>query len=166
MILYICRHAEAVPHHDAEDIDEHRWLSARGREDALAVAEAMKAREIRPSLLVSSPHVRAVQTAEIFAQVLGASPERSIWRELVLGRPLDPLLLRLENCVGIQESVMMVGHEPQVSSMTALLLGRAIRPFYTASVSRISLEEALPGSGREDWFLRPPRYGGELEKSG
>lgn len=160
MILYICRHAEAVAHHHADDIDENRWLTPQGREDALSVAKAMQQQGAAPQLVVSSPHVRAVQTAEIIAHSLNNQPERAVWSELALGRALDPLLLRLESCVGLYEEVMLVGHEPQVSSMTALLLARHIRPFHTASVSRISLEEALPGKGQEDWFLRPPRYGG------
>lgn len=157
MILYVCRHAEAVLFDEADGIDENRWLTRRGRSDALAMGRALHERGERFRLLVSSPHVRAVQTAELMGQGLKLDPARAVLRELALDRPLGPLLAKLSELSSEYESVMIVGHEPQMSGLGATLLGRRpSRAWPTCGVMRIDLDGTVePGKGREAFFLAP-----------
>lgn len=155
--LYVCRHAEAVDFDTAGGIDENRWLTSRGRRNALAMGRSLRERGERPVCLVSSPHVRAVQTAELIGQGLEVDPSRAVLRELALDRPLGPLLSRLSSLISEHGSVMLVGHEPQMSGLGALLLGRRPeRSWPTCGVMRVDFDGDLePGKGREVFFLAP-----------
>ena len=70
MGLLLVRHSDAAQAVGQVD-DSARWLTASGRSKARAVAELLKDKGISFTRVVTSPRVRAVQTAEIFAQVLG-----------------------------------------------------------------------------------------------
>src|SRR5579862_1799700 len=68
MRVTLIRHAEAG---DDAPRDEERALTARGREDARRLGHALARRGVDFSLMVTSPLVRAVQTAEIVAAEIG-----------------------------------------------------------------------------------------------
>ncbi|MEY4514506.1 MAG: hypothetical protein RLZZ450_6628 [Pseudomonadota bacterium] len=70
MGILLVRHAEAVQERAGVD-DAARWLSKLGRAQARDVAEQVNEQGLLPTRLIASPRVRAVQTAELFAQVLG-----------------------------------------------------------------------------------------------
>ena len=65
----------AVPERRGVD-DQARWLSRRGREQAREVADAVRERVPQLTRFLTSPRVRAVQTAELFAEVLRQAAER------------------------------------------------------------------------------------------
>src|SRR3989338_8240474 len=72
MRLYLIRHAEAVPHGaPGYPQDAQRPLTHEGRAQALAAGEALKRLQVAPDVLLTSPYVRAVQTAEQVAKGLG-----------------------------------------------------------------------------------------------
>jgi phosphohistidine phosphatase SixA len=74
MGVLLVRHSDAVPE-SAEIDDAARWLSARGRTRALASARALLAKGLSFDRFVASPRVRAIQTAELYARVLGFAGE-------------------------------------------------------------------------------------------
>ena len=74
MGVLLVRHSDAVPE-SAEIDDAARWLSARGRTPPLASAHALLAKGLSFDRFVASPRVRAIQTAELYARVLGLAGE-------------------------------------------------------------------------------------------
>lgn len=111
------RHSRAVPA-DFQTTDEARWLSESGRELALAAGQAL-AQEGGVECIVTSPLVRAVQTAEIVAQCLGyTGPIRtfsSLRSEMAPARAIEDLQALASR------SVLALSHEPIVSGIAGLL---------------------------------------------
>ena len=121
MILYVLRHGEAVERSD-EFSDEWRYLTEKGRDDVVKVVERVADHGHKPRLILSSPFVRAVQTAEIAAQQ-ACRKNRTIMCDLL--QP-DGDVEELCHHVLKQEDakrVMVVGHEPLLGSLVASLLG-------------------------------------------
>ena len=75
MILYLVRHGIAVDRNDPKSPPEpERPLTAKGVQKTRAAALGLQALGAKPDVLITSPYVRAAQTAEIFAEALGFSP--------------------------------------------------------------------------------------------
>jgi phosphohistidine phosphatase SixA len=113
MRLFLVRHA----HSDPGEPDELRPLSARGRVEAREVGERLAG--VEPALVVSSPLLRARETAAAIAQAAG-SPLR-IDDRLAPGATADDLLAVVE---GAEASVVAVGHQPDCSEIAVALSGR------------------------------------------
>ena len=78
MEIYIVRHGIAIDREDRKcPPDPERYLTEEGIEKTKRVAAAVAALGASPDLLLSSPYVRAMQTAEIFALALDYSKRRS-----------------------------------------------------------------------------------------
>lgn len=115
MRVYLCRHAEAVP----GDPDEHRELSPRGLEQARALGVTLADRAEPPALVLSSPLLRARQTATEIGRATGA-PVR-VDEALAPGATADALADALQ---GIPGPVAAVGHQPDCSEIAYSVLGR------------------------------------------
>ncbi|NUT54699.1 MAG: hypothetical protein HOQ03_01780 [Thermoleophilia bacterium] len=111
MELIVVRHAHADP----GDPDELRPLSARGREQAQALADKLAA-DAGPVLVVSSPLLRARETAATIARASGA--EFRVDERLSPGAGLDDLLAAAEGADG---PVVTVGHQPDCSLIVEAL---------------------------------------------
>ena len=121
MILYVFRHGEAVDASKAL-IDEWRYLTGKGRKATEAVAHRLVRHGLSACQIISSPLVRAVQTAQIVAQTCGKSANLEISGLLQPGGDLTELVEFVKNHPG--KRVMVVGHEPQLGMLVARLLGR------------------------------------------
>jgi phosphohistidine phosphatase len=157
MQLYLCRHGEAV---DAGgDIsDEMRWLTVGGRQEVARVGELLRAQGDIPSLILTSPLVRAVQTAAELALAVGYDRAVEVLPALAPKGRLGEVLRDLEGYGPQFKSVFLVGHEPQMGEWTATLLGRATlgRAFEKGGVVRINFAStAEPGVGRAAFYLSP-----------
>ena len=117
MTIYFLRHA------DAENMaasDFERNLTPKGLEQAAKVGRFCKAHGLVPDRILTSPLNRARQTAEIVAKALGAEPVVQDW--LACGMRLETLLKEL-SAQGKVESLLVVGHEPDFSSVISELIG-------------------------------------------
>src|SRR5208283_4799726 len=77
MILYIVRHGIAVDRADPKSPPEaERPLTAKGVQKTRSAALGLRALKVKPDVLITSPFVRAAQTAEIFAEAVGFSPDK------------------------------------------------------------------------------------------
>ena len=146
MIVYFLRHAEADP--DAR-IDFDRKLTPKGLEQAAKAGKFLVRNGLLPEAIVSSPVVRARQTAEVVEKKLGqASVVIGPW--LACGMTPERCLSELSVHAGTN-SVLLVGHEPDFSDTIAALLGLAnpdslnIRK---ASLTGIELSGFAAGAGR------------------
>ncbi len=122
MNLYILRHGIAVDHGAAGyENDDERPLTGKGERKLWAIAEAMKALEISFDLILSSPLVRARQTAEIVADALKCRKRMEITDTLAPQESAKPLIEYLRD-QGAVDDVVLVGHEPFLSRLIASLI--------------------------------------------
>lgn len=146
------RHGEAV---DAgARTDGERWLTPRGRQETRGVARWLAAHEA-PVTLLTSPLVRAVQTAEI---VLGACEldHAAVFRELATG-DLDAVVDLARGFDGAGP-LCLVGHEPTLSEAVATLLGLHAAPEFRKSAV-FALDRGADGALTLAWHLRPGASG-------
>jgi phosphohistidine phosphatase len=129
MRVVLVRHAHAV---EAPYEDALRWLSAKGRQAARRLGERLRADEISFTILVTSPLVRAVQTAEVMAAAMG-------WRGEIESLPLLAPGGSVRAAAGELrrrgEPVCAVGHEPGISALAAQLVGKAFPAFKKGQAS-------------------------------
>ena len=116
--LWLLRHGEAVPHDAQPEFD--RRLTDRGRDQSRAAGHALRALEVEVHLCVTSPKVRARETAELACAELGIEPvdEESL-AEGFDGRAA----LALMAAAGPDQRVLAVGHEPDFSQVVYDLTG-------------------------------------------
>jgi phosphohistidine phosphatase len=122
--VFLIRHADAVDETLAVS-DPHRYLTATGRRQARALGDRLRWHDCVPSHIWSSPLVRAIQTAELVAH--GLHTEIAVTAVPALGPDDHPrsALAELAAIVGLgsASAVVIVGHEPGLSALGALLLG-------------------------------------------
>jgi phosphohistidine phosphatase len=122
MIILLFRHGHAIDETPGLG-DAGRALSGKGRKTTRKVARWLARRgKLRPTDIWTSPLVRAVQTAEIAAEALGLEDEVSVSADLSPGSSADDLMRKLAEHRGTGP-LMLVGHEPDLSVVAALLLG-------------------------------------------
>lgn len=136
MKLYVMRHGPAEDE-SPTGRDADRALTPSGRERVRSVARALLAEGEAPFAIISSPLVRALQTAEIVAAVTeierrvqgdkgardsGATGAVEIRREMAPGG--DKLALLAEAVRAGRKRLMIVGHEPDLSALIGHLFGR------------------------------------------
>lgn len=136
--LYIVRHAEAEPE---KTTDHVRRLTPKGRRQAARLGRFCSEQELAVGPIFTSPLVRAVQTAELLAEAVGVKVH--VRRDLGAGMAPDRLrsFLREQRAC---ESLLVVGHEPDLSEAAADLLGCApgrLR-LKKATLLRLSFPEA------------------------
>jgi phosphohistidine phosphatase len=120
MKLYLVRHAIAEELSGYED-DSLRPLTEKGREKMQKIAQALKDMSVAPDLIVSSPYVRANQTAAILAKELKYKTEIAYSDFLVpMGEPND-MIGEINEKYSVDE-LMLVGHEPSLSGLASVLL--------------------------------------------
>lgn len=114
MQLYLVRHADATP----GDPDELRSLSGEGREQARRLGERLKAEEVQPDIVVTSPLLRARETGAALARATGSEAETD--ERLAPGATPDDVK---EAVAGRGERVVVVGHQPDCGRVAAALTG-------------------------------------------
>lgn len=145
MLLYLLRHAEAEPHR-ADDFS--RTLTEKGKRQAARVGEFLSRSSLRPDLILTSPVLRAKQTAAIVARELASDdPVEAPW--LACGMNRERGLSELAGYARL-ESVMIVGHEPDFSVLAAHLLDLGSNHSINiskASLTAIEMQRLVPGAG-------------------
>jgi phosphohistidine phosphatase len=111
-----------VRHGDAEDgtPDAERPLTEDGREQAKALGAALKALGVEPGACLTSPKVRAVETARIACDPLGIEPQLE---PKLAGGPFDAEAL----AAGLGDDVLLIGHDPDFSMAIHSLTGAQVR---------------------------------------
>jgi len=156
MELYILRHGIAEDGHPGLP-DSERALTPDGKKKLRVVARMAAHADVKPSLILTSPLKRALDTAQIAAEALGykgdllqtnalapTSHPKSVWDEIRLHRD--------------QSQILIVGHEPLSSRVTAFLLAcpHLEIDFKKGAIARVDLEEfGSEPKGVLKWLLTP-----------
>jgi phosphohistidine phosphatase len=112
--VYLCRHAKAGP----GEPDELRALTPEGRDEASRLAERLASETEPPTVVLSSPLLRARQTAEAIARAAGA--ELRVDARLSPGATAASLREAVANYT---RPVATVGHQPDCSEIALALTG-------------------------------------------
>ncbi|HUF00450.1 MAG TPA: phosphohistidine phosphatase SixA, partial [Anaerolineales bacterium] len=121
MNLYIIRHAIAVDEATSDYAsDSERPLTDKGRKKMRQIARALRHLGVKFDVILSSPYVRACETAEILANVFKMKNKIVFSDNLIpLGNP--ELLIGEINEKHSVDSLAIVGHEPHLSALIGLL---------------------------------------------
>lgn len=151
MELFFVRHGIAEEA-AADATDEARALTEEGISKMQAAAKGMKKLGVRPDLLLSSPLVRARQTADIVATILGSTvTETPI---LSPGCDLQDIMRLLAENRAAQQ-VMLVGHEPDLSIIVGALTGGSRVEMKKGSMALVDMAVLSHGGGTLTWLLPP-----------
>lgn len=158
--LSLLRHAHAGDPAKWKGADADRPLSPKGRRQAERLAGFLVEHQLRPDHLVSSPKVRAVQTAEAVAQAF----DLPIHQDGRLGDPLDLATVDaiLDDALGGERAasgpqrVMLVGHDLDFSDLLMELTGTPELIMRKGALARIDAPRPLrPGGGTLVWLVPP-----------
>ncbi len=153
MTIGFLRHAEAET---AKGSDFERKLTPKGLEQSAKVGKFCLHNGLIPDLIITSPVIRARQTAGIVARALNCDLIEVRW--LACGMDPEECLKEVAAFSG-KDFVVLVGHEPDFSCAIAAIIGlpdaRALK-IRKASLTILDLVEPKPGCGQLQ-FMVPPR---------
>ncbi len=157
MQVYVFRHGIAEPR-DTDKPDAARALTSVGIERTTAAAKGLARFADRPQVILTSPKIRAKQSAAILGDILDLTP--ILADELADGPAIDVIhMLRRRD----EQRVLIVGHEPTLSEVIENLCTHKNLPsFIELKKAACALVEAPlhpedpPGPGVLKWLL-PPR---------
>ena len=123
MMLSLLRHGIAVERGSSGDEDDaERSLTAKGERRMRRSAEGMLTLSLTYDLILSSPYLRARQTAEIVAQILKTPEGVHLSDTLTPAGSPRQLLVALHTDYRERQEVLLVGHEPYLSRLISTLL--------------------------------------------
>lgn len=154
MEIYIVRHAEALERREGL-AEEMRHLTCRGRKQAEKQAKRLKKAGVKPDLIMTSPLIRAVQTAEFLAARIGKDAVVAAHGSLSPDSEVETLMKMLRHS-GKLHSIMLVGHEPLISRFAASVLGlEQVPPFHKSSCMSLTFNPEKPKSRATfNWYAQ------------
>ena len=160
MEVYVLRHAIAVErgHPDYSGNDSARPLTAKGIGKMRRGAEGIRALGLDFDLILSSPYRRARETAEIVADAIDQRGRLEIFAGLAAEVPATAAIREVSARVAGADSVLLVGHEPQLSEIASILLaGNSSVDFVLKKAGMYKLEcsSLSPGTAAMEWWLTP-----------
>ena len=114
--LLLVRHAKSS-RDDPGLADKERPLNDRGRRDAPMTGKRLAERRIRPDMILSSPAVRALTTAEMIARELDYKRTNIVVDDRLYAVEADELLEVIRALGDTLECVMLVGHNPELTEL-------------------------------------------------
>jgi phosphohistidine phosphatase len=160
MDLYIIRHAIAQQLGQKNDFtDEKRALTSDGRDKMRDTARGLRKLGVELDLIMTSPLVRAVETAEIVAAAVGVNKkEIEQTANLAPGASADDLFAEIKKHTAA-ESIAIIGHQPDLGELVSKIVqgnnGLAIT-LKKGSVCCINVTETVPTlHGSLAWLLTP-----------
>jgi phosphohistidine phosphatase len=130
MRVFVVRHAEAAP----GEPDDLRALTAHGKEQARELGRRFARTGIKPDAVISSPLLRARETAECIAEAVGVEPERD--ERLAPGATADDVRAVV---AGRGETVVVVGHQPDCGQIVAAIDGGPAPEFPAGGIRELEL---------------------------
>lgn len=133
--------------------DDRRPLSPKGEKQTDRLARFLAGYGFQPDAIISSPKLRAAQTAEILGQRLGIPV--GVDERLAGDVGLSAIEAILRDA-GDPSRPVLVGHDPDFSSLVAVLCGASNAPLKKGTLARIDLRRPVaPGRGELRWLVPP-----------
>jgi phosphohistidine phosphatase len=154
--LYLVRHGVAAERGEAYPDDTKRPLTAQGISRLRKEVKGLIALDVRFDQILTSPLLRARQTAEVLASGLSPKPPVAVSHALAPGGKYSALIDDLSRHAR-RSRIALVGHEPDLGALAARMAGSR-RPieFRKGAICRIDFEALPPtGPGHLRWFLTP-----------
>ncbi|MDQ3191372.1 MAG: histidine phosphatase family protein [Bacteroidota bacterium] len=157
--LFLVRHAKSSwDETSLDDID--RPLKASGVKDAYLISTFLKEKIVQPELIISSPAVRALSTAVIFAKGMNIPlTDIKLFQELYESTPgeIQKTIQKTDDEI---DSLMVFGHDPSLTNLFMFLTGINLEKIPTSAVVSISLnidhwKEIAPGKGILEYLYKP-----------
>ena len=161
MQLYIVRHGIAIDREDPKCPPEaERYLTEEGIEKTNQVAKGIAALGAHADLMVSSPLVRATQTAAIFAEALEYPAQKIRQSESLLPGAAPAAFLRELAREKDVSSIFCFGHAPHVDGLLAACVGaqRHISSMKKAGVAFVELKRVSAPNGQLVWLVTPKLF--------
>lgn len=149
MRLYLMRHGIAIDRTDpACPPEADRFLTPRGVAKTEAAARGLRAIGVKPGVILTSPLLRAVQTAEIVCEVLGY-PVKKLRQTEALKPEAKPAALFEEISTLKADEVLCVGHAPNLDLVIALGIGShsTVTALKKAGSASLEIESFSPPRG-------------------
>jgi len=160
--LVLIRHAKS-DWSDPNITDMERPLNKRGKRDAPFMARLVKERGLYPDIILTSPAERAMQTVKYFIEELGIDKSKLHIKEEIYTK--DSLTIRriISQIDDSHNTVFLVGHNPDITSLANQLLDVFIENIPTTGVVCIdfdfeSWKDILSKRGQLRFFEYPKKY--------
>ncbi|HEU5204667.1 MAG TPA: histidine phosphatase family protein [Candidatus Limnocylindrales bacterium] len=151
--LYLLRHADAGDPGAWRGADADRPLSSKGEKQCERLGSFLLGIGFRPDAILSSPKLRAMQTAERVGDRLGVDVQAE--HALADGTGVDDVERLLAEAGNVRR-VMIVGHDPDFSSLLGTLCDFDRATMKKGALARIDARRPLaPGSGELRWLVPP-----------
>ena len=159
MKIYLIRHSNAVEHGTpGYEEDSTRPLTEKGREKMKQIASALKNLNVNPDLIVSSPYVRARETAEIVAKMLKYDKDLAFSDSLVPMGEAEQVIGEINEKYHV-DALLLVGHEPCFSVLIGTLTANNPDLFITLKKGGVCCLEAddlrTDRTAVLEWLLTP-----------
>jgi phosphohistidine phosphatase len=154
MHLYIVRHGPAGDSAGWVGRDFDRPLTTRGKQVVLGVAERLAELGVSVDAIVTSPYVRARETAEIIARTLQITDRLEDDARLGSGFGIADLMSLLADYSGVS-ALMIVGHEPDLGQAICELIGAERLKMKKGTVALIDLADPRTARGQLQWVAPP-----------
>jgi phosphohistidine phosphatase len=157
-LLYLVRHAIAAERGPNYPDDRERPLTSEGIARFKRVVDGLKEFDVKPEIVLTSPLVRAMHTAELLVAGIGGKPRVETLEALAPGGRMAQVLEAIAKFSKRSHHIALVGHEPDLGELAARLLrARSTIEIKKGAVCCIELDGAMPtGPGTLKWLL-PPR---------
>ncbi len=162
--LLIMRHAKSAWDTEVAS-DYERPLAKRGRKDAPRMGRWIKDNELLPNIIISSPALRASQTATAVADEAGIAPRDIRFEKRIYGAGVSELVRALSKCPADKKTVLLVGHNPGLDELLEYLSAGGIprredgKLLTTGALVHLKLpndwRELTRGSGKLVVLVRP-----------
>ena len=157
MDLYILRHGKAEPYGQRYPADHLRPLTEKGRKRTKGSVKGMKAANVNVDLIVSSPILRARQTAEIVHKGLGIAEPIEFSSALASGSVRE--VMSAIQAYASLDGVLLVGHEPTLSELISTMSSGVYHVAFNLKPGGLcKLNVATLGFGQcasIEWFVTP-----------
>jgi phosphohistidine phosphatase len=157
MVVYMLRHAIAEERGKAGYPNDDRPLTEVGRNKMSKEAKGISKIVGKVDVILTSPMIRAHDTAKIVARALGAESKIKVCKDLTPGHSLKKLLASLSKFKELK-GIMVVGHQPDLGYLASALLGssESIVEFKKGAICAIEISTLPPSAnGRLLWLLQP-----------
>ena len=150
--LYLVRHAKSSWEDDSLS-DSQRPLNKRGQKNVLEMGRRLAASGLKPDLIIASPAVRALTTARQLASAIGYDQAAIVQNRQLYFEGKSAMLKLIQQTAPGVKSLMLVGHNPDMTSLLNSLCGFQVVNMPTCAIASIQFKQDWAEVSYERGFL-------------